>query len=660
MVKYLLKLISIFVILLMGNNLFSQVRKLERAKNQYNNYQYVDAQETYLRVAEKGHRSAELFSNLGDSYYFNSQFEEAIKWYEELINSYSDEIEPEYYFRYAHALKTAERFEDSDTYMKKFAELSKGDKRGRLFDSIPNYMERIELQSGRYNIENASINTLFTDFGASFYGNSIVFSSSRDTLIFNNNVHQWNNEAFLDLFITEYDSVSKNFSKSRKFGGKLNSKFHESTPVFSNDGNTIYFTRNNFDDGNVGRDQKGTNRLKIFRSYKNDQGGWTTPQSLSFNNDEYSVAHPALSVDEKTLYFSSDMPGGKGASDLYKVSINDDGSFGEPENMGDHINTEGKETFPFISKNNDLYFSSDGHIGLGGLDVFVTKLEPTTKEEKYVINIGKPVNGPKDDFSFIINENSKKGYFSSNRNGGKGKDDIYNFVQIEDIKSFCEITIKGIVKDSETEEIITGAKVTIYDEEYNVIEVIEVGDDGAYTSTNKIECSAKYFIRIEKLDYSTTEMMLETPDETQTIDLANYRELRLVREVKVVEIGDDLAKILQMQPIYFDFDNYIIRPDAKVELAKVIEVMKQYPNIKIEIRSHTDSRASAEYNKKLSSRRAVKTLNYIAIVGEIDRSRLSSKGYGEEELLNNCVYGVECSEEEHEKNRRSEFIIIEQ
>ncbi|MBQ0736021.1 OmpA family protein [Aquimarina celericrescens] len=658
--KYLLKFLLVLFTFFIGGNLFGQEKKLAKAKNQYNNYQYIDAQETYLKVAEKGYRSVELFSHLGDSYYFNSQFEEALYWYQELVISYPDKIKAEYYFRYAQTLKSAKRFEESDIYMKEFVQLSKNDKRAQLFDSIPNYLERIELQSGRYTIENATFNTSFTDFGAAFYGDNIVFSSSRDTLILKNNVHQWNNEAFLDLFVTHYDSVNNSFSKSKKFNDRLNSKFHESTAIFTKDESTVYFTRNNFDGEKFGKDQEGTNRLKIFRSSKNGEGEWSKPQSLSFNSNEYSTAHPALSTDEKTLYFSSDMPGGQGASDLYEVAIKDDGSFGKPKNLGSRINTEGKETFPFISEKGDLYFSSDGHIGLGGLDVFVTKLKPTTKEEKLAINMGKPINGPKDDFAFIVSDTSKRGYFSSNREGGKGKDDIYHFMQLEDLKTFCEITITGVVKDGDTEEIISGAVVTIYNEKYDVIEVIEAGDDGMYATTNKIECGAKYFIRIEKLDYSSTEMLITTPDETQTVDLSNYRDLRLVREVKVVQVGDDLAKILQLKPIYFDFNDYLIRPDAKVELAKVIEVMKQYPNLKIEVRSHTDSRASAEYNKKLSSRRARKTLNYIAIIGAIDRNRLSSRGYGEEELLNDCVYGVKCSEEEHEKNRRSEFIIIDQ
>ncbi len=758
--KYLLKLVLVFIILFSGDIMFSQQRKIEKAKIQYDRYEYIDAQETYLKVANRGYRSADLFKNLGDSYYFNSQFDDASKWYKELINSYPDDIDPEYYFRYAQTLKANDNYEEANIYLDKFANVSADDQRAKMYKSDPNYLERIDFQSGRYEIKNIAANSPFSDFGATFYGEDVVFSSSRDTLIFKKSIHQWNNEAFLQFFKAKYNAVNGELSKVKKFDKNINSKFHESTPVFTKDGQTIYFTRNNYQDKELGRDKLGTNKLKIYRSFKNEEGEWSTPESLPFNNDEYSAAHPTLSVDEQTLYFSSDMPGGKGLSDIYQVAINPDGTFGEPRNLGGRINTEGKETFPFVSDNNELYFSSNGQIGLGGLDIYVTHLEPKTKQEGEITNVGKPVNSTKDDFAFIIDDTTKKGFFSSNRAGGKGGDDLYSFIELEELKNLCEITITGVVKDSETEEIISGAKitifdedsnvieaimvgddgvyassnkiecnskyfiriekldystaemfittpdetqtidlsdyrelklvrevklvkndaceititgvvrdgeteevisgatVTIYDDEYNVIEVIEAGDDGIYTSSKKIECSSKYFIRIEKMDYSTVEMLITTPDETQTVDLSNYRKLRLVREVKVVRVGDDLAKILSLNTIYFDFNDYLIREDAKVELAKVIEVMKQYPNIKIEIRSHTDSRSSAEYNKKLSSRRAVKTLNYIAIIGEIDRSRLTSKGYGEEELINNCVYGVECSEEEHEKNRRSEFIII--
>ncbi|MHA7057936.1 OmpA family protein [Aquimarina sp. M1] len=648
-------LLFAFIGFFIVNLSFSQERKLKTAQSEYDKYEYIDAQETYLKVAKKGYKSADLYKNLGNSYYFNSEFEEASKWYEELVNSYPNEIEPEYYFRYAQTLKSVGRYDDADVYMKKFVATSSDDQRAQLFKDEPNYLKRIDFQSGRFEIENSSINSSFTDFGSTFFGNFVVFSSSRDTLLFKKSVHQWNEESFLDLYTAVYNPMNGELSEIKKFDSKINSKFHESTPIFTKDGQTVYFTRNNYDGRTYGNDKKGINRLKIYRSYKNPQGSWTTPQNLPFNSDEYSTAHPALSVDEKTLYFSSDMPGGQGQSDIYEATINSDGSFGEPKNLGDRINTEGKETFPFVSANNDLYFASNGHMGLGGLDIYVTRLNPQTDEEKLVVNIGKPVNGPDDDFAFIVDDVSKRGYFSSNRDGGRGKDDIYSFLQLEDLKSFCESSIVGVVKDSETDEIIPNAKITILDTENNVIETITVGEDGRYETKEKIECNSKYFVRIEKDEYTTTEMLVETP--SGPLDLSEEKKLRLVREVKTIKVGDDLAKTLSLNPIYFDFNQYYIRPDASVELAKVIEVMNQYPEMRVDVRSHTDSHGDDAYNLWLSEQRAKSTMDYMISKG-ISAERLTSKGYGETQPVNDCGNDSNCKKSEYQLNRRSEFIII--
>ncbi|WP_109851857.1 OmpA family protein [Aquimarina sp. AU58] len=650
--KYLLKSLLIFMLLFFGNNtLLSQEKKLKKAKEQYDKYQYIDAQETYLKVARKGYKSADLFMNLGDSYYFNSQFEEALKWYEELVNSYPDQVQPEYYFRYAQTLKTVERYQDSDTYMQKFATANGNDLRAKLFLDGSDYLKRIDFQSGRFEIENASVNSSFVEFGTAFYGKNIVFSSSRDTLTFKKTIHQWNGEAFLNLFEATYDSVNSNFSKIKRFDRKINSKFHESTPVFTKDTRTIYFTRNNFEEGKLGRDQRGTNKLKIYRSYKNPEGGWTTPQNLPFNSDEYSVAHPTLSSDEKTLYFSSDMPGGKGLSDLYEVAINGDGSFGEPKNLGDRINTEGKETFPFIGADGELYFSSDGHMGLGGLDVYVTKVNPQTDKEKLVVNVGRPINGPKDDFAFIIDENTKKGYFSSNREGGKGSDDIYSFVELEDLKDFCETTIAGLVTDKDTNELLPGTKVSLYDSNNNLIQSFVMGNEATYSQL--VECESSYFVRAEKEEYNTLEKLVNTSDKSQTMDTP----LALEKKIKTADVGDDLTKVLALKPIYFNFNGYTIRSDAKIELAKVIEVMNQYANMKLEIRAHTDSHGEDQYNLYLSEKRAEATVNYMIDNG-ISADRLIGKGYGETQLVNDCGNESNCEKDKHQLNRRSEFIII--
>ena len=633
----------------------SQEKTLKKAKEQYDSYEYINAQQTYLRVVDQGYRSADLFKNLGNSYYYNSQFKEALKWYEELMTSYPEEVEPEYYFRYAQTLKSAERYDEANSYMEKFTAITTGDQRAVIFNEEPNYLKRIDFQSGRYEIYNLAINSPFTDYGGAFYGDKhVVFSSTRDTLITRKQIHQWNNEAFLELFKANYDKTTGELLDYKKMSSILNSRFHESSPVFTKDGNTVYFTRNNYEDGKIGKDNQGTNKLKLYRSYKNMQGDWTTPQDLPFNSDEYSVAHPALNATEDTLYFTSDMPGGKGQSDLYKLAIKGDGSFGVPENLGDRINTEGKETFPFVTGSGDLYFSSNGHSGLGGLDVFVTRLNPKIDEEALVVNIGRPVNSPNDDFAFTLDEETKRGYFSSNRPGGKGGDDIYSFLQTEVLRKFCVITINGVVVDKDTSEPITGAKITIYNAQNTLIETVSSGLDGRFTSEKEYDCTANYLVRVEKEMYNTTEELLTTTSETSQTNL----ELVLDETIKTAEIGDDLAKLLALNIIYFDFDKSYIRKDAEVELAKVIDVMQQYPQMNIEIRSYTDSRGNDAYNKALSERRAQSTMQYMIGKG-ISSDRLSAKGLGETKMTNDCTNGIPCSNKKHQQNRRSEFIIIE-
>ena len=570
------------------------------------------------------------------------------------MTSFPEEVEPEYYFRYAQTLKSAERYDEADSYMQKFTALTTGDQRAAIFKDEPNYLKRIDFQSGRYDVYNLAINSPFTDYGGAFYGEEyIVFSSTRDTLITRKEIHQWNNEAFLELFKANYDKNTGELLEYEKMSSTLNSKFHESSPVFTKDGNTVYFTRNNYEDRKMGKDNQGTNKLKLYRSYRNIQGDWTTPQDLPFNSDEYSVAHPTLNATEDTLYFTSDMPGGKGESDLYKIAINRDGSFGTPENLGDRINTEGKETFPFITSSGDLYFSSNGHSGLGGLDIFVTSLNPKTDEEAMVVNIGKPVNSPNDDFAFTLDEVTKRGYFSSNRPGGKGGDDIYSFLQTEDLRKFCVITLNGVVVNKDTSESIAGAKISVYDAQNTLIETLQTGSDGSFISEREYDCSSNYLIRAEKETYNTKEELIITASETLNTDIR----FELVKTIKTAEIGDDLAKLLALNTIYFDFDQSYIRKDAEVELAKIIDVMQQYPQMSVEIRSHTDSHGDDQYNKVLSERRAESTMQYMITKG-IAANRLSAKGFGETAPVNDCDNESNCTKEDYQKNRRSEFIII--
>ncbi|WP_010181158.1 OmpA family protein [Aquimarina agarilytica] len=647
--KYTLTLIVSVLISFWG---LAQQKKLEQANKSYERYAYIDTQKILLKVADKGYRSADLFQKLGNSYYFNADYENAVIWYAELIKEGGD-LDAEYYFRYAQSLKAMQEYAASDKFMNKFYTLKGGDIRAKNYQEEPEYLRKIDFQSGRYKVKNIVANSVYSDFGPAYYGERLLFASARDTGVFAKRVHEWNNSAFLDLYVGKIkEEESGEVKTARKFSRRLNTKFHESTPVFTNDLKTVYFTRNNYNAGDFKKDKNGTNRLKIYKSKREKKSDWSKAEEISINSDEYTVSHPALSPDNKKLYFSSDMPGGYGHTDLYEVSIADDGTLGEPKNLGPKINTEGREAYPFVSKSGDLYFSSNGHIGLGGLDLYVAKIDSEAKETE-IYNLGKPANSPKDDFAFIVNEDTKTGYFSSNRDGGRGDDDIYRFIQLEDIREACEVKLEGVVTDKDTKALLPGAQVTLYDSGNNAIETLRVGEKANYSFT--VECDKNYFLRGDKEAYNTTEELVTTPNNSETVEVS----LALEKAVKEAKIGQDLGKILNLNPIYFNFDKYNIRNDAALELAKVIAVMEEYPTMKIDVRSHTDSRANDQYNQVLSTNRNKATIDYIVEKGKISRDRITGRGYGESQLVNECANGVPCSVEKHQLNRRSEFIILE-
>ncbi|MFV8376007.1 OmpA family protein, partial [Flavobacterium sp. GSP11] len=529
--------------------------------------------------------------------------------------------------------------------MELFNQKSANDIRGKLFKKNTNYLEAIKANSGRYQVEDAGINSKYSDYGTALYMNKIVFASARDTGSLGQRKHKWTNQYFTNLYSADLgDKMTP--STAKKFDKTINSKFHESTPTFTNDGKTMYFTRNNYLEGKKGKDGDRITLIKIYKaSLENDK--WVNITELPFDSDNYSTAHPALSPDGKTLYFASDMPGTIGQSDLFKVKINDDGSFATPENLGNTINTEGKETFPFINDENELYFASDGHPGLGGLDVFMSKIsEDATFNE--VQNVGADVNSPKDDFAYLIDTKSRRGFFSSNRDGGQGYDDIYKFLETK--KLICEQFLYGEITDITTKELLPNTKITLYDSQFNLVNTTTSDDKGNYSFT--VECGKTYNVRAEKPEYTTKEQKI-------TIASTNgktYLPIGLEKSKCKVTVGDDLGKCFGIKMIYFDFDKSNIRVEAAIDLEKILDVLNQYPSMKLDIRSHTDSRGTFEYNEALSDRRAKATINWL-IKNGVDPNRLIGKGYGETQLENKCADDVECTEDEHQFNRRSEFII---
>ncbi len=628
-----------------------QKAKVASADKQYDRYSYIDAIATYERVAQKGYKDEKMFQKLGNAYYFNAELEKAGKWYGELFAMNQDQ-DAEYYYRYSQCLKAVGDYGQADKMLAEFNKKSGNDKRAQLYASHKNYLEEIKANSGRFNIEDAGINSEFSDYGSSFSGNKLVFASARDTGNVSKKVHKWTNQSFTNLYGSEVKNDGT-LSQPERLSKKINSKFHESTPVFTQDGKTMYFTRNNYLDGKKGKDGKRITLLKLYKATLNKEGdNWEDVVALPFNSENYSVAHPALSLDEKTLYFASDMPGTLGQSDLFKATINQDGSYGTPENLGATINTEGRETFPFISDENELYFASDARPGLGGLDIYVTKI---AKDNNFadIQNVGAPVNGTADDFAFLIDGKSKNGFFTSNRTGGKGFDDIYKFTQTR--KLACEQSLTGIITNNETAKILPNTKLSLFDEKFQLLKQGISDDNGHYDF--EVLCGKTYFVRAEKQDYQTKEGTITIAKTSGKSEL----NLALEQRIKPIGIGTDLAKTLSIPMIYFDLDKFFIRKDAAFELEKVLAVMQEYPKMKIDVRSHTDCRQTAQYNEALSDKRAKSTMAWLVKNG-IDASRLTAKGYGESQLVNDC--GCEptnqsnCTEEQHQANRRSEFIVV--
>lgn len=620
----------------------AQKAKLAAADKKYDNYAYIDAIKTYERVAQKGYKSVDMFQKLGNAYYFNSDYQNAAKWYAELF-AMNTELAPEYYYRYSHSLKSIGDFKKSDEMLALFNQKSGNDSRGKLSKS--DYLAEIKANSGRYDVEDAGINSKYSDYGSAIYLDKVVFSSSRDTGSLAQRKHKWTNQYFTNLYSADLgDGMTPGAVK--KFDKAINTRFHESTPAFTKDGKTMFFTRNNYIDGEKGKSESKVTLVKIYQASL-ENGKWDNVKEVPFNSNNYSTAHPALSLDEKTLYFSSDMPGTFGQSDLYKVKINEDGSFGSPENLGNTINTEGRETFPSVTDENEIYFASDGHPGLGGLDIFVSKINPDGTFGR-VQNIGEKANSNKDDFAYLIDTKTRRGFFTSNRDGGQGYDDIYKFLETK--RLLCQQELYGEITDLETKALLTDAKVSLFDSRFNLVSVTNSDEKGNYSFT--VECGKTYNVRAEKIEYTTKEQKVTVDDKRGKTHLP----IALEKATCKVAIGDDLGKCFGIKMIYFDLDKYDIRREAAFDLEKILDVLSQNPTMKLDIRSHTDSRQTFKYNEVLSEKRAKSTINWL-IKNGVDPSRLTGRGYGETQLVNQCADGVKCSEEEHQLNRRSEFII---
>lgn len=606
--------------------------RLQLADQLFKRFEFSDAANHYHKLTKGVKTDNYINLQLAECYYNMFNTVEAAKWYGKAIEANAN-LDPEIYYRYAQMLKASGRYESSNDVMKKFAELKPDDHRSQNYLSDPDYIPQLRSQEALFTYEDSGMNDLqYSDFaGILTDDNTFYFTSARTE---SKKKYGWNEQPYLDIYSAKYDPEEGKFKDIAQVS-ELNSKLHDGPVTITADGQTMYFSSESFRSRkfkkNVAQRLK-EGKVSLYRA-KFDGKKWKDIEPVPFNSSEYMVSNPSVSSDGKTLYFASDMPGGMGGMDIWKVSINEDGSYGDPVNLGERVNTEGRESFPFIdSINNKLYFASDSRKGFGGLDVYSLDLETPGSEAR---NLGDPVNTPKDDFALSFYPNKGIGFLSTNR---VGRDDIYR------IKPICVTEIITTVKNSKTGDLLKDTQITIFDHDNNPIETRYTDNYGIVRY--EVDCNRSYSLKATKADF-----------EGKDVELAKWKggkqpvEINL-RPIELIIIEDKIV----LDDIFFEFDKSNITQQGAFELNKLVQILERNPNMKIKIESHTDSKGSDAYNLKLSERRAISTLQYVKSQG-ISGDRLEAKGYGESQPKVDC--GENCTPEQDATNRRSEFIIIQ-
>ncbi|MBC7388834.1 MAG: OmpA family protein [Opitutaceae bacterium] len=793
MKKYLFIL---FGLTFLGNSVFGQT-KFRVAEKHYDKMRYASAIESYEEAFKFVSPTSEALLELADSYYKVGDMKNAERVYRSYISD-SALVNPDLHasFQFAQTLAQNGKYEEAADWFEKYHKVKTLEKDNRGEDFHKAYRHNIHdfyKDSTLFDVFRLDVNSPQADFSPVFYGKGIVFTSGRKMENGVRRVHAWNNAAYLDMYYVDTNGVNErnynthigeehaahksynylnsnaklhsdetyrtsNDSKTlgyhahvfkgaptanhsadpKPFSSTLNSRAHDGPCTFNKEQNMIVFTRNNRKGGVSRRSRDKVNKLALYIATKKDSSeSWNKPEPFQFNNKEYSFAHPAFSPDGKTLYFASDMPGGFGGMDLFKSKL-DGKKWGRPVNLGTEVNTEGNDVFPFVDQNNVLYFSSNGHPGLGGLDLFKF-------ENNVVTHLNYPISSKKDDFGVVIWSDGRKGYLSSNRDLGGFDDDLYFF------KASKSMLLKGKTFDAYTKKILKNTRMVLRDEKGNLLGETISDSLGEYSmpieheKVYKLKSSAKRYhdttetiktagtrgqiidkdvylwnkidvallgvvtdretnkaldnvhVRFEdpktRLDFfdvrtgengsfrnAVTEKRI---NDTIDIDIHLEKDKYLSKTVKFiaivsdsgeiqlsqkldlamdkVKVGTDIGKILHLNPIYFDLSKFDIRPDAALELDKVVTIMQENPTLVIELGSHTDCRSSKKFNQDLSEKRAKASAAYIVSKG-IESNRIVGKGYGESKLINNCACEdakkSSCLEEEHQLNRRTEFLIV--
>lgn len=635
----------------------AQKDHLEVANQAFKAREYYKAitllKKAYSKEKDKANK-AEIIFKTAESYRFTNDMKQAETWYRKALKIKYPENKVQ--LHYADALKANGKFEEAIVEYEKYAQLAPDDPRGKNGAEASALAQKWVDNPSRYVVENVvQLNGKQMDFAASYASRNhkeLYFTSSRANAS-GNEVDGWTGQGFTDIFEASIDNKGK-WSKPKPLPATINSIYNEGAAVMNNDFNQMIFTR-------CGVKKKVKMGCELYSTNKNGDS-WTEPEVLPFfadstNNDSISVTigHPALSADGKKLVFASDVEKGKGGRDLWMSTFDDvKKRWSKPVNLAS-VNTPGNEMYPFIHADGTLYFASDGHIGMGGLDIFMA--EAQGDEWGNVTNMRSPINSSGDDFAIIFEKEQEKGYFTSNREDGKGSDDIYSF-----LLPALKFTLGGMVSDYKTKKPIGNATVSI------------VGTDGSSLETST-DASGKYsFDLTPATSYVITagkkDFYLNKTGKTTTVGFEEDKDL--VHDFEL----DPINRVIDLPNIFYDLGKWDLRPESKVALDGLVETLNDNPTIVVELGSHTDTRASDSYNLSLSQKRAQSVVDYL-IENDINGERLVAKGYGETtpKVLDNQVgefakgsvindafiaklATTELKEEAHQLNRRTEFKVL--
>jgi outer membrane protein OmpA-like peptidoglycan-associated protein len=595
------------------------------ADQHFNRLEYTYAIQDYLVQIKEGNGSERVYERLAISYKKLANYRDAERYYRRLAKGKNGN--PKYLYDWAQMLKANGKYEEYSQQMLRFVDAMPTDPRAISYTLDLETLQSIQTQEPLYTVNRVTFNSKRSDFGAVRYGDTLYYASAKAPMKKN---HGWTDQSFLDIYKATISKDGK-VGSGTPLSEMINTKYHEGISTITPDGKRIFFDRNNYTNGKYQKDSVGVNQLQLYYADRVN-GAFAKAVPLPFNDTNYSTGHPALSPDGKTLYFASDRPGGQGMADIWKVVLHDDGSFGTPENAGSLINSPGKDAFPFIHPDGRLFFTSDGHVGLGGFDIFTT-------DGEIIINLGAPINTGTDDFSLKFNSDGTSGYMASNRKR-KGDDDIYAFAKIPP----CTGVITIMAKDTQRQPL-SNATITIIDLADNSVQTQQTDTLGRYAFSS--DCDKKYtvVIQAEGHDATTQTVEIRTKGITENFSLETSLDVEIV--------GDRVV----LNPIYFDFSKWEITPQAALELNRLVTVMQRYPTMIISAESHTDARGKDSYNMTLSDKRATSMRDYVISQG-IAPERISGIGKGETDPAVSC--GMECTEEQHQLNRRSEFVIVKQ